>query len=93
MKTINELVTMHLEDVYAAIKNGSVDKDTFLEFMESQSDDAYGSGADTASIMVLPLPVAGTITGADSVVCVGSTITLNIIDTNYVTSKIGRAHV
>ena len=50
MKTINELVTMHLEDVYAAIKNGSVDKDTFLEFMEYQSDDAYSSGADAVNI-------------------------------------------
>ena len=50
MKTINDLMLMHIEDVYAAIKGGKVDKDTFLEFMEYKSDDAYGSGADAVNI-------------------------------------------
>ena len=50
MKTINELVNMHIEDVYAAIKSGKVDKDTFLEFIEYQSDDAYSSGLESANI-------------------------------------------
>ena len=50
MTTINDLMLMHIEDVYAAIKNGKVDKDTFLEFMEYQSDDAYSSGLESANI-------------------------------------------
>ena len=50
MTTINDLMLMHIEDVYAAIKNGSVDKDTFVEFMEYQSEDAYSSGVESANI-------------------------------------------
>ena len=55
MKTINELVNMHLEDVYAAIKSGKVDADTFLEFITDIQEEAIESTQEGIEIDLGPL--------------------------------------